>query len=300
MADATEQPSVDTPAVELNDAEKAAVEVGQRGFSEPENVNTPAPQGPQRPDYVPEQFWKDGKVDAEGLARSYAELRAKMDGKPADEKPEAKADEAPAVDAAGKIKADEKADSDEGDAPANPLTEAMELARTEWSEKQEVSDEIVEKLEAAGIPREIFNLYIEGLKAQTTQLVNTIHEIAGGKETYEAATSWAAKNLKADEIEAFNAALDDPKLRETAITGLIARHQKAVPSEGRQVTPTDTPSAGSDVFQSRDDLIAAQKDPRYQTDARYRQEVAEKLARSQRAGFQAFDRPRFGRQILQS
>lgn len=27
-----------------------------------------------RPEYIPEKFWKDGKVDSEGLAKSYTEL----------------------------------------------------------------------------------------------------------------------------------------------------------------------------------------------------------------------------------
>lgn len=278
-------------------AEAAAIERGQAGFSEPSGVNEPKPAGPERPEWCPEQFFKDGKVDNEGLAKSYAELRSKMDApKPAAEAPEAKPNEAP-VDAAGKIVPEAPKEGEGEDAP-NPLTSAMEAARTEWANTQEVSEDTVAALEAAGIPKEIFSLYLEGLKAQTTVLVNTIHEIAGGKEVYETATAWAAKNMKADEIEAFNAALDDPKLRETAITGLIARHNKAAPSEGRQLIPTDTPGVGSDVFADRSELVAAQKDPRYQSDPKYRQEVADKLARSQRGGFQAFARPQFERTVL--
>lgn len=288
---------VDTPTIDLNPAEVAAVEVGQRGFTEPTGVNELKPEGPQRPEWCPEQFFKDGKVDNEGLAKSYAELRTKMDGSKTEEKVEETAAEEPTVDATGKIKPEEKKEETEEGTPA-PLTSAMEAARNEWATTQEVSEDTVVALEKAGIPRDVFALYIEGLKAQTTILVNQIHEIAGGKETYEAATAWATKNMKADEIAGFNAALDDPQQRETAITGLIARHQKAAPSEGRQVIPTDTPSAGSDVFQTRDDLIAAQKNPLYQTDPRYRQEVADKLARSQAGGFQAFARPQFERQIL--
>jgi hypothetical protein len=299
MADATEQPAAtETPAVELNAQEQAAVEVGQRGFSEPTNVNTPAPSGPQRPEGVPEQFWKDGKVDVEGLAKSYGELRSKMDSKSTEEAP-ANKEETPPVDATGKIKPEEKKE-EVAEGEPTPLQTAMEAARTQWAETQEVSDETVAQLEAAGIPKDVFSLYLEGLKAQTAQLVSSIHEIAGGKEQYEAATAWAAKTLKADEVAAFNDALDNPTLRETAITGLMARYQKAIPSEGRQVTPTDMPAAGSDVFASRDELVAAQKDPRYATDAKYREEVAQKLARSQAGGFQAFARPQFGRQILSS
>lgn len=298
MADATEQPAGNTPAIDLNPSEVAAIEAGQRGFTEPTGVNEVKPEGPQRPEHVPEQFWKDGKIDAEGLAKSYAELRSKMDSKPVEEKAEETPQEAP-VDATGKIKPEEKKE-EVAEGQPTPLQAAMDAARTQWAETQEVSEETVEQLEAAGIPRDVFALYLEGLKAQSKVLVDTIHTIAGGPEAYEAATAWASKNMKAEEIEAFNTALDNPTLRETAITGLMARYQKAVPSEGRIVTPHDTPAAGSDVFTSRDDLIAAQKDPRYSTDARYREEVMAKLARSQRGGFEAFARPQFAREILQS
>jgi hypothetical protein len=44
-------------------------------------------------------------------------------------------------------------------------------------------------------------------------------------------------------------------------------------------------------------MIADQKDPRYATDAAYRQTVMEKLQRSQRAGFQLVQRSMFEKQV---
>lgn len=293
-------PAAETPAADglnLSPAEQASIEAARRGLTEPENVNVPQPSAGERPDGVPEQFWKDGKVDVVGLAKSYAELRSKMDAPKAE--PEAKPEDiTPATDAEGKIKKPDEA-AEQTDGEPTPLQQAMETARTEWADTQEVTEETVAALEAAGIPRDVFNLYLEGLKATSQQLVTTIHGYAGGKEGYEAATAWAAKNLSADEIAAFNDALDNPELRETAVVGLMARYQKAVPNEGRPLTPTDTPSVPSDVFTSRDELVAAQKDPRYQTDAKYRGEVVAKLARSQKAGFTAFKQPLFQREVFQ-
>lgn len=301
-------PTPNTPAVEgtapaaeglnLSPAEQASVEAARRGLTEPEGVNTPNPTGEQRPEHVPEQFWKDGKVDVEALAKSYGELRSKMDQPKADEAPAAvEGEQAPTTDADGKIKADE-APAAEVEGEATPLQQAMETARTEWAETQAVTEETAAALEAAGIPKDVFNLYLEGLKAQSAQLVQSIHGYAGGETAYNAATAWAAKNLPAAEIATFNEALDNPTLRETAVVGLMARYQKAVPNEGRPLIPSDTPSTGADVFSSRDDLIAAQKDPRYSTDAKYRDEVVAKLARSQRGGFEAFKRPLFQRETF--
>lgn len=38
----------------------------------------PPPAASERPDYIPEKFWKDGKADLESLAKSYAEAEKKV------------------------------------------------------------------------------------------------------------------------------------------------------------------------------------------------------------------------------
>lgn len=285
-----------TPAP-LSATEQASVEKGQNGLSDV-NVAPPPPSGPQRPEYVPEQFFKDGKVDIESLAKSYAELRSKMDGKQPEqqqqqEQPNA---EAPKVGADGKIEKPEV--KQEEQAQPAPLATAMEAARTEWAEKQEVSEETVTALEAAGIPREVFNLYIEGVKAQTAATLSSIHSYTDGAENYTAMATWAAQHCTDKELDAFNEALDNPELRENAVRGLYARYTAARPSEGKLITPAGTPSQAGDVYTSRDQLIADQRDPRYGTDASFRQGVMDKLARSQKQGFSVVKRSIFEKQVL--
>lgn len=283
----------------LTPQEQASVEVGQRGFSEPTNVNQLPPSGPQRPEYVPEKFWKDGKVDIEGMARSYGELEKKFSAAPQQE-PQQEPQQAPEA----KVQADGKIDKPEAkpeqqQAPANAaLAEAMELARTEWSNSQAVTDETVAKLEAAGIPKEVFGLYLKGLEAVTKQAMAEIHGFTGGEQNYSAMANWAAQALSDEELDAYNAALDNPQLRENAVRGLYARYQAARPSEGKLITPAGTPSSAGDVYTDRSQLIADQKDPRYATDASFRQSVVEKLARSQRAGFSLVQRPMFEREVF--
>lgn len=288
-------PASETPA--LSPAEQASVEVGQRGFSEPTGVNTPPPSGPQRPEYVPEKFWKDGKVDVEAMARSYGELETKQ-STPAAETPAAPetpaGEQQPSAKPDGKI---EKAKEPETPAAA-PLTSAMEKARTEWSEGQAVSDETVAELEAAGIPKEIFGIYLKGLEAITTQTMGEIHTFTDGKDNYDAMATWAAQKLSDAELDAYNAALDNPQLRENAVRGLYARYAQARPSEGNLITPAGTPSQAGDVYTDRSQLIADQKDARYQTDPAFRQGVMDKLQRSQRGGFQVVQRPMFERSVI--
>jgi hypothetical protein len=294
VAEENTQGGEETPA--LSPTEQASIEVGQRGLSEPTNDFTPAPTGPQRPDHIPEKFWKDGKVDVEAMAKSYSELEKSRSQAPA------ATEEKPAETPTAEVKADgkiEKTQETPTEAPAaSPLATAMETARNEWAEKQEVSDETVKALEDAGIPREVFNLYIEGVKAQTAQQLQTIHGYVGGEENYKAMAAWAGQHLSDKELDAFNSALDNADLRENAITGLYARFEKARPSEGSMIVPTGGQAAGGDVYTSRDQLTADQKDPRYASDPAFRDQVMQKLARSQQSGFSVVKRGLFEKQVL--
>jgi hypothetical protein len=283
-----------TPA--LTPQEQTSVEVGQRGLSEPTGVNEPKPTGPQRPEWCPEQFFKDGQVDAEGLAKSYGALRSKMDSGQSQEQqpPAAEQQQQAPVHADGKIEKTQGANEGQ----PSPLTSAIDAVRAEFGEKGEVSDETVATLEQAGIPKEILGTYLKGLELITQQAMGEIHGFAEGKDNYEAMSRWAAEKLSDDELNAYNDALDNPQLRENAVRGLYARYTQARPSEGRLITPAGTPSAAGDVYSSRDQLVADQRDPRYASDPAFRQTVMEKLQRSQRTGFAAFQRPMFERQIL--
>lgn len=282
------------PAEALGPDGAAAIEKAQEGLTQP-NPNVPAPTGPQKPEWVPEKFWKDGKVDTEGLAKSYSALETKLGSGQPQEQGEQQQQQADPARADGKI---EKKDGEEEQAQPSPLTDAMERARDEWATTHEVSEDARKALEDAGIPSAILDLYLEGLRAQTEKVVGEIHSIAGGEDAYNAMVGWAARALPEAEIDAFNDALDNPALREAAILGLQAKFAKANPSEGKLVIPNDGGAAPGDVFSNKDELIAAQKDPRYQTDATYRQSVMEKLQRSQRSGFKLVERPMFERQIL--
>src|SRR3546814_13134974 len=85
----------------------------------------------------------------------------------------------------------------------------MDLARTEWSEKNEVSEETVAQLEAAGIPKEIFSVYLKGLDLITKEAMGQVHSFADGEENYNAMAAWASQSLSDEELEAYNSALDN-------------------------------------------------------------------------------------------
>lgn len=265
-----------------------AGDTGAPKLSQVETAGIPA-EGPQRPEYLPEKFWKDGQADLEALAKSYASLESRFSQgeQPAAPAPEA----APKVE----VKADGKIEKPQEQAPTEeqpaPLTTAMEAARQQWAETGEVSDEVIADLEAAGIPRDLFNLYIEGVKATQAKTLGEIYTFAGGEDQYTRMSQWAAGALSDAELDAYNTALDNPALRENAVRGLAARFSAAIPSEGKLITPNSGAATGGDTYADRAEFLADMKDPRYATDARFRSEVEAKLSRSQRSGFRITEPP---------
>jgi hypothetical protein len=223
-------------------------------------------EAPQRPEWIPEKFWKDGKADYEGLAKSYAELEKKV-GAPKEEPkaPEGKPDETQkaaedAVKAAG--------------LDFNSLTAKYETTGT-------IEPTDYEALAKAGISKEMVDQYIAGTEALKDQRRTTIFNEVGGQQNYEASLRWAATSMAPEEINAFNAVMDSGDLAamKLAAAGLYTRYTKAEGSRPNLLTAANTPSAG-DVFRSTAELTSAMSDPRYQTDEAYRQSVADKLGRS--------------------
>ena len=64
-----------------------------------------------------------------------------------------------------------------------------------------------------------------------------------------------------------------------AVTGLKAEYENANGYEGRMLTGKSARSSG-DTFRSQQELVAAMSDRRYDDDPAYRQDVIEKLDRS--------------------
>lgn len=261
--------------------EQAALQVAREGL--PKVDPYAKPEGPQRPEGVPEKFWdaEKGVVRVEALTQSYAELEAKLSGK-ADPAP---AEEAPAdVEVKnGKI-VKKEGEAEEGEAAPNPLTETITAAAAEFTAEGKFTEETATKLAELGIPPEVQQVYLAGLSALQAQQTAAVHGYVGGEDKYNAMAAWAGKNLSDAELDAFNAALDNPALAQNAVIGLYTRYTQANPSEGRKLAPTNAAGAPGDTFANRAEFTAALSDARYKTDPVYQRQVVEKLARTRAAG----------------
>lgn len=235
---------------------------------------------PQRPAHIPEKFWKDGKVDIDGMAKSYGELESQFSKKTVADKPaeEKKADEK-ADPTADQKKADEtpKADDKKVDPAAD---KAFTPYFDEFAKDGQLSEESFKALEAKGLPRAVVENYIEGMRASAERETNSVLEVVGGQENYTKMIEWAGSHLPIAEIHAYDEAItsgDSAKVK-LAVSGL---HAQFVKSEGSPANLVRGGAAtGIQAFRSTAEVTAAMSDPRYRTDPAYQEEVMQRIAAS--------------------
>ena len=115
----------------------------------------------------------------------------------------------------------------------------------------------------------------------TASQINQIKNAAGGEKAYANIVNWAKTNLPQDQIQAFDEVVNTGSVQaiQLAVSGLKAEYDNANGVEGRMVTGKTAPNNG-DVFRSQAELVRAMNDSRYDSDPAYRQDVIEKLDRS--------------------
>jgi len=206
---------------------------------------------------------------AEELERGYLELQKRLSSQSNDDTPTEQATEEP----------EEQEQSEEVD--ADLFDTIMESYRTgEWDES--IVD-TVSKMD----PIDVANMFLEKQgevqqgELATQEDIDQIQESVGGMESYRNMIQWAGQNLSENEIAMYDAAMDkgDPLTMFFAAQALNARYQDAIGYDGEMLTGS-APRNTRDAFRSQAELVAAMSDPRYDKDPAYRQDIAEKLERS--------------------
>ena len=242
-----------TPAdnPEFNEAEQEALAIGERAAAE-------------------QQEMLAGKFkDAEELEKAYIELQKKLGETNEDE---------------GLQREEETA---EEEVEVSPAQELITNASAEFAEKGELTPEIMEQFSSMS-SQELVDAYVAmqgNLPTPTADLTeaetNIIKNEAGGDEGYTNLMQWSSDNLDAADIEAFDSLVDsgNSRLIRLAVAGLKAEMEKAVGFDGEMATGR-APTQTVDVFRSQSEVVQAMSDPRYDRDPAYRQDVFEKLERS--------------------
>lgn len=248
---------------QIDEASAAKFDKAQE-VQEPENIIND--QVTERPDHIPEKFWNDGKVDVDGVLKAYTELEKKL-STPAEPSPTTP-EETPA--------AEDNASAEET-AEATPKAFDYNAAMEEFARDGALSEATMKTLEAAGIPKEAVDMFIAGAEAQANAQIAELQNMVGGEEEYGRMLSWAATNMTQAEQDAYDKALiSGQETAKFAIRGLQAKYQDAVGKEGNFLKPDSQP-IGSDTYQSKAQMMADMRDPRYGTDPAFRAEVQRKL-----------------------
>ena len=110
--------------------------------------------------------------------------------------------------------------------------------------------------------------------------LSTVYNSVGGEEQYNQLTSWAAENMDDRALDAFNSIVDqgNPTAIQIAVAGMKAEYDNAEGYEGRMLT--GKAAQASDAFRSQAEVVQAMSDPRYDRDPAYRQDLYDKLERS--------------------
>lgn len=215
--------------------------------------------------------------DARELEKAYVELQKKL-GEPSREEQ---------VEEEGEPEEQEESEEE----PEKDPTEAVTLitdASAEYAEKGTLSKETMEKFQSMS-SEELVSAYMEmssnAPQQQVADLseseVSSIQKSVGGEEAYSEIVSWAADNLDAETIEAYDSLVNsgNSKAIQLAVAGLKAQYEMSNGYEGEMLTGKAAAKSSS-VFRSQAELVDAMADPRYDRDPAYRNDILEKLERS--------------------
>jgi len=214
--------------------------------------------------------------NAEELEKAYVELQKKLGDNKEEETEQTSAEEQP----------EDKPQLSEG---ATLITDA---SKEYFDNGNKLSPETLAKFSSLS-SQDLIKAYMEvqsnpEFQAQaappaeiTTSQINQIKNSAGGEKAYANIVNWAKTNLPQDQIQAFDEVVNTGSVQaiQLAVSGLKSQYDNANGVEGRMVTGKTAPNNG-DVFRSQAELVRAMNDARYDSDPAYRQDVIEKLDRS--------------------
>ena len=171
-------------------------------------------------------------------------------------------------------------------------TESEEPAETAWldeayrsiNESGELSEALTKQLsEMNGV--DVFKAMQGAVPTQEGRdlsqgEVDSIYKAVGGEDQYGQMISWAQSNLSEAEVNAFDQIIDGGNMDQInlAIQGLNSRYTDAVGNDGNLLQ--GKPAAAQSTYRSQQELIQDMNDPRYDDDPAYRQDVIDKLDRS--------------------
>jgi len=220
--------------------------------------------------------------NAQELEKGYIELQKRLGEDGQDSKAEAESE-------SEEVLQEEPEESTEEASPAVALV--TEASNEYYANDGKLSEETIEKFSSMS-SKDLVNAYMDIVKNNPQDQaapeqdiadadINRIKNSVGGDKSYANMINWANQNLDKQASEAFDSVVSTGNVQmiQLAVAGLKAQYDEANGYEGRMLTGKGAKNSG-DVFRSQPELVAAMSDPRYDNDPAYRQDIIEKLDRS--------------------
>lgn len=149
---------------------------------------------------------------------------------------------------------------------------------SEEAEQEETEEETEEVEETEEEEQEVVTMSQDDIDA--------LKGMVGGDEAYSEMMEWASENISEDEQQIYDYVmnLDDPWAAFFAVKALQNKYVSETGYEGEMLTGRSAP-VSRDVFRSQAEVVQAMSDPRYDSDPAYRNDVFEKLERSENLQF---------------
>jgi len=213
-----------------------------------------------------EQLFAGKFKDPADLEKAYLELQSRFSKEKAQPKEEGSKDPAFQIPTEGQAA--------EAAAPAFQA----EKYQQEFMESGDLSAESRAEMEKLGIPKEMVDTHVAGLRAIRDARASAIKNIFGGEDRMGEVTKWAGANLSPAEIHAIETQANslDMATCEAAIKGLVARFDASPFGASALEGTTGGPAVAP--FKSNKEMTEAMADPRYKDDPAYRADVARRIA----------------------
>lgn len=222
-----------------------------------------------------EQLLAGKYTNAEELEKAYIELQRKLgDSDEGDEE---------------EVSEDEGEEVEETEAEYTEAQTLISNASQEYAETGQISDEMFEQfgeMSSQELVEAYMNIQANAPEAVAEELseseVNSIKNSVGGDQAYDNVMQWAGENLDPDQVDAFDniIATGNSTAIQMMVNGLKAQYDSSNGYEGRMLSGKSANASSSDVFRSQAELVAAMSDSRYESDPAYRNDLLEKLDRS--------------------
>ena len=252
-------PDTETLSSDLTPDEQDSLEVGEKLVAEQEQLLA-------------------GKYkNAEELEKAYGELQKKLGNQEETTEEE-------------DTQTEDSVEEESEETDWSPAASLISDASAEYAETGEITTETMAKFSEMS-SADLVNAYMEIQSQVDNQApvaedisdsdVNVIRNYVGGEQAYDQLIDWAGSNLDENSQVAFDSIINTGSVDaiKLAVAGIKAQMDEAVGYDGRMLSGKP-PRASGDVFRSQAEVVAAMEDPRYERDPAYRQDLIDKLDRS--------------------